>query len=102
MFTGAAALAVQSNFSQSQDILYTLAADTGGKALLDYNDLSSGIVAAEKSITNDASDGKFRRVNITLNWKCRRQTRLPAGLLGREGVREVHGRGQGTLTGKRR
>ncbi len=77
MFTGAAALAVQSNFSQSQDTLYTLAADTGGKALLDYNDLSVGIVAAEKSITNyyilgyyttnDTPDGKFRRVKITLN-----------------------------------
>ncbi len=77
MYTGAAALAMQSNFSQSQDTLYTLAADTGGKALLDYNDLSSGIVAAEKSIasyyilgyytTNDAPDGKFRRVKVTLN-----------------------------------
>jgi len=77
MYTGAAALAVQSNFSQSQDTLYTLAADTGGKALLDYNDLSAGIVAAEKSIasyyilgyytTNDTPDGKFRRVKVTLN-----------------------------------
>ena len=77
MYTGAAALAVQSNFSRSQDTLYTLAADTGGKALLDYNDLASGIVAAEKSIasyyilgyytTNETPDGKFRRVKITLN-----------------------------------
>jgi hypothetical protein len=77
MYTGAAALAVQSNFSRSQDTLYTLAADTGGKALLDYNDLASGIVAAEKSIasyyilgyytTNESPDGKFRRVKITLN-----------------------------------
>jgi VWFA-related protein len=76
MYTGAAAMAVQQNFSKSQDTLYTLASDTGGKALLDYNDLGQGIVNAEKSIssyyiigyytTNDKLDGKFRRVNITL------------------------------------
>ncbi len=77
MYTGAAALAQQMNFSKSQDTLYTLASDTGGKALLDYNDLGQGIVNAEKSITsyyiigyyttNDKLDGKFRRVKITLN-----------------------------------
>lgn len=61
----------------ADDTLYTLAADTGGKALLDYNDLASGIVAAEKSITgyyiigyyttNDALDGKLRRVKVSLS-----------------------------------
>lgn len=77
MYTGAAALAVQTNFSRSQDTLYSLAADTGGKALLDNNDLAQGIVNAEKAIasyyiigyytTNETPDGKFRRVKITLN-----------------------------------
>ena len=77
MYTGAAALAVQQNFAKSQDTLYTLASDTGGKAMLDYNDLGQGIVNAEKSITsyyiigyyttNEKLDGKFRKVNITLN-----------------------------------
>jgi VWFA-related protein len=77
MYTGTAALAVMSNFQRSQDTLFTLAADTGGKALLDYNDLAAGIVAAEKSIishyiigfytTNETLDGKFRRIKITLN-----------------------------------
>ena len=77
MYTGTAALAVQSNFSRSQDTLYALAADTGGKALLDNNDLAQGIVNAEKSITgyyiigyyttNETLDGKFRRVKITLS-----------------------------------
>jgi len=76
MYTGAAALAVQTNFSRSQDTLYSLAADTGGKALLDNNDLAQGIVNAEKAIasyyiigyytTNETPDGKFRRVKITL------------------------------------
>ena len=48
MYTGAAALAVQTNFAKSQDTLYALAADTGGKALLDYNDLTRGIVQARE------------------------------------------------------
>jgi VWFA-related protein len=77
MYTGAAALALTTNFQQSQDTLYALASDTGGKALLDYNDLTRGIVQAEHSISSyymlgyytskTALDGKFRRIKITLN-----------------------------------
>lgn len=76
MYTGAAAAAMQANFAKSQDTMYTLAADTGGKAMLDFNDLGQGIVNAEKSIssyyiigyytTNDTPDGKFRRIKITM------------------------------------
>ena len=77
MYSGAAALAVTTNFQQSQDTLYALAGDTGGKALLDYNDLTKGIVQAQQAIssyyilgyytTNAAQDGKFRRIKISLN-----------------------------------
>ena len=77
MYSGAAALAVTNNLQQSQDTLYALAADTGGKALLDYNDLATGILQAERSVssyyiigyytTNTAQDGKFRRIRISLN-----------------------------------
>jgi len=77
MYSGAAALALTTNFQQSQDTLYALAGDTGGKALLDYNDLAKGIVQAEQATssyyilgyytTNAAQDGKFRRVKISLN-----------------------------------
>ena len=42
MYSGAAALALTTNFQQSQDTLYALAGDTGGKALLDNNDLAAG------------------------------------------------------------
>ena len=52
MYSGAAALAMQSNMQRSQDTLYALATDTGGKALLDNNELSLGIVNAEKSISS--------------------------------------------------
>ena len=54
-----------------------MASDTGGKALLDYNDLTVGIVQAQKAITsyyilgyytsNANLDGKFRRIKISLN-----------------------------------
>jgi VWFA-related protein len=76
MYTGAIAMSTMRSFQRSQDALYTLAADTGGKALLDYNDLSMGIVAAQRANssyyilgyypTNTAKDGKLRRVKITL------------------------------------
>lgn len=76
MYSGAAADAVQSNLQRSQDTLYALAGDTGGKALLDFNDLTKGITQAQESISdyyilgyyssNAALDGKFRRVKVTL------------------------------------
>jgi VWFA-related protein len=77
MYNGQSAMAASANFSKSQDTLWTMAADTGGKALLDNNDLSAGIVKAQKSVssyyiigyypTNEALNGKFRRIKITLN-----------------------------------
>jgi VWFA-related protein len=76
MYTGASALANNTNFQRSQDTLFALAADTGGKALLDYNDLAKGIVQAQQAVssyyilgyypTNTALDGKFRRIKISL------------------------------------
>jgi VWFA-related protein len=77
IYTGSAANAVTANFQYSQDTLYSLAADTGGKALLDTNDLDHGIVQAQDAIgdyyivgyytTNPARNGRFRRVKIALN-----------------------------------
>jgi VWFA-related protein len=77
MYSGSSAMASTNNLIRSQDTLYALAKDTGGKALLDNNDLSMGVIQAEKSISsyyiigyyskNEALDGKFRRIKITLN-----------------------------------
>src|SRR5213593_4416572 len=76
VFNGSTAMSSVTNFQRSQDSLYALASDTGGKALLDNNDLAAGIVQAEQAITsyyvigyypsNTNLDGKFRRVKITL------------------------------------
>ena len=77
MYSGAAFSAGIGDFQRSQDTLYSLAADTGGKALFDSNDLGKGILNAQEAVssyyvigyytTNTAQDGKFRRIKITLN-----------------------------------
>jgi VWFA-related protein len=76
MYSGAGGIAATNNLQQSQDTLYSLAADTGGKALLDDNNLDRGIIAAARSMvsyyiigyysTNTAEDGRFRRIRISL------------------------------------
>ncbi len=77
MYSGTAAAANTSNFQQSQDTMFSLAGDTGGKALLDYNDLDRGIVNAQQAIsdyyileyytTNAALDGRFRKIKVTVS-----------------------------------
>ncbi|HTA41926.1 MAG TPA: VWA domain-containing protein [Bryobacteraceae bacterium] len=77
MYNGLSAGAIMGGFQQSQDTLYALANDTGGKAFIDNNDLEAGIEKAQKSVSsyyiigyytsNQNLDGKFRRVKITLN-----------------------------------
>lgn len=77
MYSGTAAQAVTDRFQQSQDTMYSLAADTGGKALFDNNDLTRGIVQAQQSIsdyyivgyytTNTAMNGHFRKVKIMVD-----------------------------------
>jgi VWFA-related protein len=76
MYTGAAALATTTNFQQSQDTLFALAEDTGGKALFDNNDLTRGLVQAQEAISdyyilgyytsNKVQNGRFRRVKVSL------------------------------------
>jgi VWFA-related protein len=77
VYSGAAAQAVSDKFQQSQDTMYALASDTGGKSLLDNNDLTQGIVQAQRAIsdyyligyytTNTALNGHFRRVTIKVD-----------------------------------
>ena len=75
-YSGATAMTAISTLQRTQDTLWSLAADTGGKALLDANDLSQGIVQAQKAIvsyyvlgyytSNAALDGRLRKIKITL------------------------------------
>jgi VWFA-related protein len=76
-YSGTAAMSTSQSLQRSQDTLWSLSADTGGKALLDANDLTLGIVQAQKAIasyyvlgyytSNAALDGKKRNIKITLN-----------------------------------
>lgn len=75
-FTGSTQTTRRNNVTGSQDTLYTLASDTGGKALVDSNDLAMGIRQAQEDISsyyilgyyskNPAEDGKFRKVQVKL------------------------------------
>jgi len=74
VFTGSAQLSARTSFHDTQDTIYTLAADTGGKALLDSNDLTLGIKAVQTDFSsyyvlgyysaNPAQDGKYRHVTV--------------------------------------
>ncbi|MDR3744941.1 MAG: VWA domain-containing protein [Acidobacteriaceae bacterium] len=76
MYNGSSAMAMTTRLQQSQDTLFALAGDTGGKALLDNNDLTRGIVQAQQNVTsyyivgyyttNPALDGKFRHIKISV------------------------------------
>ena len=76
MFNGTIAQAGITRGQQSQDTLYALAKDTGGRAMFDNNDLALGIARAAQAVTgyyilgyytkNIAKDGRYRRVNVTL------------------------------------
>ncbi len=75
-FSGSAGRSMMGNLQGSQDTLFALAADTGGKAFLDNNDLSMGIVQAQKDIAsyyilgyyspNLTMDGKYRRIKVQI------------------------------------
>ena len=77
MYSGSSQRSVQENFQGQQETLYTLASDTGGKALLEQNDLALGIVRAQKDIasyyilgyysSNAALDGRYRRIKVQVN-----------------------------------
>ena len=74
MYSGSSQRTAQENFQGQQETLYALASDTGGKALLDQNDLALGIQQAQKDISsyyilgyyssNGALDGGYRRVKV--------------------------------------
>jgi VWFA-related protein len=77
MYSGSSQRTAQSNFQAQQETLHTLAADTGGKALLDNNDLSLGMVQAQRDIasyyilgyysSNTATDGHYRRIKVQIS-----------------------------------
>ena len=86
LFSGGQQTKQKDRFTNQQETLSTLAQDTGGKALLDDNDLAMGIVQAQQDIrsyyilgyysTNGAQDGKYRKVTLALNGTARAGLKL--------------------------
>lgn len=76
IITGTKQAGIKASFQDTQETLTTLAADTGGKAMLDTNDLTMGIRQAQDDINsyyivayspkNNADDGKLRRIDVRL------------------------------------
>jgi VWFA-related protein len=76
LYRGAAQASLRNSLHDQQETLVTLAADTGGKALLDSNDLTLGMTQVQKDIesyyiltyasTNAAEDGRYRRIQVKL------------------------------------
>jgi VWFA-related protein len=93
LYNGAGQRTLKENFNNQQETLATLALDTGGKALLDSNDLTEGITQAQKDFSsyyilsyvssNSAQDGRYRRIRVRL--APRVQTTLRAKLEYRQG-----------------
>jgi VWFA-related protein len=76
-YTGASVLNDLNGNDASQETLYTLAADTGGKAFMDTNDLSGVFSVVQKDTSayyvlgytssNHLRDGRYRRLKVQVN-----------------------------------
>jgi VWFA-related protein len=76
LYSGSTQAGNRNNFHNQQETLATLALDTGGKALLDSNDLTEGIRQVQKDFSsyyvlsyvssNSALDGRYRHIQVKL------------------------------------
>ncbi|MEO8370764.1 MAG: VWA domain-containing protein, partial [Candidatus Solibacter sp.] len=90
IFNGSVVNSQRSSQLASQDTLFTLAAETGGKSFFDSNDIAAGIARTQEAMgsyyllgyysTNDTADGKYRKISVKLN-----NPKLAAKLEHREG-----------------
>ena len=90
IFNGSVYNSQRQGFLASQDTLYTLANETGGKSFFDSNDIAMGITKTQEAMSsyyllgyyssNNARDGKFRKISVKLN-----NSKLAGKLEHREG-----------------
>ncbi len=76
LYNGAGQNSLRNNFVNQQETLAALAIDTGGKALLDSNDLTEGMRQVQTDFSsyyvlsyvssNTAQDGRYRRIQVKL------------------------------------
>jgi hypothetical protein len=90
IFNGSVFNSQRAGFLASQDTLYTLAAETGGKSFFDSNDITAAITQTQEAMSsyyllgyysnNNALDGKYRKISVKL-----RDAKLAAHLDHRQG-----------------
>jgi VWFA-related protein len=76
LYSGSGQRSLKENFNNQQETLATLALDTGGKAVLDSNDLTDGMRQVQRDFgsyyvlsyvsNNSARDGRYRRIQVKL------------------------------------
>lgn len=79
IFNGSVYNSQRAGINDSQETLFTLAEETGGKAFLDSNDIEAGITQAQEGMAsyyllgyysnNNAKDGKYRKISVKLTSK---------------------------------
>ncbi len=79
IYNGSAYNSQRAGINDSQETLFTLAEETGGKAFLDSNDIEAGITQAQEGMgsyyllgyysSNSAKEGKYRRITVKMNSK---------------------------------
>jgi VWFA-related protein len=92
IFSGQTQRQQRERFNDQQETLVSLAADTGGKALLDNNDLSMGLVQAQNDVssyyiigyysTNDAQDGRYRKIQVKIAGQPQAKLDFRSGYFG--------------------
>ena len=100
MFSGSTQGQQRTRMNDQQETLVSLAADTGGKALLDNNDLSLGIVQAQNDVrsyyilgyysTNEKTDGRYRKLQVKIGRYPQAKLDFRSGYFGAEDVRKLY------------
>src|ERR1039458_9960108 len=90
IFNGSVFNSQRASFLASQDTLFTLAEETGGKSFFDSNDIAAAITRTQEAMSsyylvgyysnNNALDGKYRKITVKLN-----NSKLAAHLDHRQG-----------------
>lgn len=92
MFSGTITQSLVSNADRQRDVLYSMARDTGGRAIVDINDLGLGVADVASRVSgyyilgyypdNTATDGRYRRVRISLTGGRRAELHYRQGYYG--------------------
>jgi VWFA-related protein len=100
VYSGATQRSQSDRIDRDRDTLNALAADTGGKALFDTNDLVAGITQAQRDVqsyytigyysTDPTRDGRFRRIEVKLNGVMNARVDYRRGYYGEKDWRQFN------------